>query len=55
MLLCTGRHVSGHEAITITVQAPSSTVAYLPVGLEDGMGRYHAALRCSEVRPVSAA
>ena len=41
--------MSGHEAVTITVQAPSSTVAYLPVSLEDGMGRYRAALRCSEV------
>ena len=41
--------VSGHEAVMVTVQAPSGTKSLLPLALEDGAGRYSALLKCSEV------
>ncbi len=41
--------VSGHEAVMVTVQAPSGTKSLLPLALEDGAGRYSALLTCSEV------
>lgn len=44
--------VSGHEAVMVTVQAPSGTKSLLPLALEDGAGRYTAALTCSEVPTV---
>lgn len=42
--------VSGHEAVMVTVQAPSGTKSLLPLVLDDGVGRYTATLTCSEVR-----
>ena len=47
-----GRVVSGHEAVMVTVQAPSGTKSLLPLALEDGAGRYSAQLTCSEVGAI---